>query len=70
MDKVPAYEKRVINEITKGEFNSLLSTTDWSEVYRACDQGDPSSAYSVFIEKYKALYEYSFPKTNYSPKKD
>ena len=33
MDKVPTYEKRIINEITKGDFSNSLSAADWTDVY-------------------------------------
>src|SRR6218665_1560614 len=69
MDKVPTYEKRIINEITKGDFSNSLSAADWTDVYRACDQGDPSSAYTAFIEKYRSIYESSFPKSSHSLKR-
>src|SRR6218665_2944796 len=69
MDKVPTYEKRIINEITKGDFSNSLSAADWTDVYRACDQGDPSSAYTAFIEKYRSIYESSFPKSSHPLKR-
>jgi hypothetical protein len=68
-NKASTQEKRQINEITKNAFNNLLLTADWSEVFKACDRGDPTVAYTIFIEKYKSLYETSFPKIKFLPKK-
>jgi len=65
----PAYVKRIVSEHTLSSFNNLLCGVDWSDVYKACDQGDSNLAYTVFIDKYKLLYERSFEKQVYKPKK-
>ena len=54
--------KRIVNDSAISTFNALLNEANWSDVYKASDQGDANFAYAIFIEKYKSLYEQSFVK--------
>ena len=63
LKKPLAYVKRIVNDSAISTFNTLLNEANWSDVYKACDQGDANLAYAIFIEKYKSLYEQSFVKT-------
>ena len=61
MNTRPDYKRSYTPE-TIIAFNTLLSNTDWSLVYKAInDSKDPSQAYDIFLNIYKAACESSFP---------
>ena len=49
---------RPITENTLARLNSLLESTDWTELYRS---HDPSIAYSIFLERYQNLMDQAMP---------
>ena len=54
-------ERRLINEETKGLFNTSLSAINWTAVSEACFNGDVNKAYELFITHYKDAYTRAFP---------
>src|ERR1043165_7281815 len=39
----------------------FMKSAQWDTVIDACNQNDPSMAYTLFIDKYKHLYDTAFP---------
>ena len=52
---------RLNNEHCRLKFYEELTQTDWSNVYAICNKGNASDAYSVFFQKYSAIYINCFP---------
>jgi len=45
----------------KTQFNSALTTINWKDVIRSCDNNDPEEAYNNFTCIYTRLYDKYFP---------
>ena len=50
--------KRLFNENSKIAFQSELSDVSWTNVYQSADANE---AYTIFIDKFKSLFEKHFP---------
>ena len=61
VDQSLTYANRTINDQAKAKFSASLKSAQWDTVIDACNHNDPSMAYTLFIDKYKHLYDTAFP---------
>ena len=62
----PKYYKRLINDTKISEFNSLLESFNWYDVYEC---NDVDGRFNIFMEKVSVAYNQCFPIKEVSPKK-
>ena len=52
---------RNISDNNMEQFKLLLEDIDWSLVLNLCTQNNPTTAYDIFVDLFKAAYDKAFP---------